>query len=143
MSSENLLVNWWQVATRWGQAPRATQPCVLPVFDSNTRLRFEAGSNVSSREHMILEAGIALGEEGAGVHRGEKALQNPHKVTTVHWESGFVSSHSWILGLERSFQQPPDPCGQDGWRVLPRENPQHLFRTCLGSPERSEHPIRR
>ena len=53
---------------------------------------------MSCREHMILEAGIALGEEGAGVHRGEKALQNPHKVTTVHWESGSVSSHSWILG---------------------------------------------
>lgn len=68
---------------------------------------------------MILEPGIALGEEGAGVHRGEKALQNPHKVTTVHWESDFVSSHSRILGLERSSQQPPDPRGQDGVRVHP------------------------
>lgn len=92
---------------------------------------------------MILEPGIALGEEGAGVHRGEKALQNPHKVTAVRWESGFVSSHSRILGLKRSSQQSPDPRGQDGVHVHPRENPRHLFRICLGGPERSERPIRR
>ena len=31
------------------------------------------------------------------------------------WESGFASPHSWVLGLEPSFQQPSDPrAGMDG-----------------------------
>ena len=92
---------------------------------------------------MLLEPGIALGEEGAGVHWGEKSFTES---TLGHRCALGIGLHITTQPGPRTWTQLSAalwPLGWDGRCGHPRENPQHLFRTCLGSPERSEHPLRR
>lgn len=52
---------------------------------------------MSSRERMLLEPGIALGEEGAGVHWGEKSSTES------------TLGHRCALGIELHITTKPGP----------------------------------